>query len=73
MENTFILYVFDIVRLYIFNNMFSQTSSSLTLIKPRIHDKNGQREYIDQYDINEMLHNLYAQRLTEVYELNMHK
>jgi hypothetical protein len=45
MKNTFILYVFDIIRLYIFNNMFGQTLSNLTLTKPRIQGKNGQREY----------------------------
>jgi hypothetical protein len=41
MKNIFILYVFDIVRLYIFNNIFGQTLSSLTLTKPRIEGKNG--------------------------------
>jgi hypothetical protein len=41
MKNIFILYVFDIVRLYIFNNKFGQTLSSLTLTKPRIEGKNG--------------------------------
>jgi hypothetical protein len=40
MKNTFILYVFDIVRLYIFNNMFDQTLFSLTLNKPRMQGKN---------------------------------
>jgi hypothetical protein len=45
MKNTFILYVFDIVRLHIFNNMFGQILSSLTLTKPRMQDKNGQMEY----------------------------
>jgi hypothetical protein len=44
--NFFILYVFDIIRLYIFNNIFGQTLSSLTLTKLRIYDKNGQREYV---------------------------
>jgi hypothetical protein len=44
MKNTFIFYVFDIIRLYIFNNMFGQTLSSLTLTKPRMQGKNGQRE-----------------------------
>jgi hypothetical protein len=47
MKNTFILYVFGIIRLYIFNNIFDQTLSSLTLTKPRMHGKKGQREYID--------------------------
>jgi hypothetical protein len=45
MKNTFILYVFDIIRLYFFNNMFGQPFSSLTLTKPRLQDKNRQREY----------------------------
>jgi hypothetical protein len=44
MKNTSILYIFDIIRLYIFNNMFGQTLSSLTLTKPRMQGKNGQRE-----------------------------
>jgi hypothetical protein len=44
MKITFILYIFDIIRLYIFNNMFGQTLSSLTLTKPRMLDKNEQRE-----------------------------
>jgi hypothetical protein len=48
MKNTFILYVFDIVRLHIFNNMFGQTLSSLTLTKPRMQDKNG-RKYVESY------------------------
>jgi hypothetical protein len=39
MKNTFILYIFSIIRLYIFNNMFGQNLSSLTLFKPRIHGK----------------------------------
>jgi hypothetical protein len=38
MKNTFILYVFDIIKLYIFNNIFDQTLSSLT--KSRIQGKN---------------------------------
>jgi hypothetical protein len=46
MKNTFILYIFNIIRLYIFNNMFDQTLSSLTLTKPRMQDKNRQREYL---------------------------
>jgi hypothetical protein len=46
MKSNFILYVFDIIILYIFNNMFDQTLSSLTLTKPRMQDKKGQREYI---------------------------
>jgi hypothetical protein len=41
-KNTFILYIFDIIRLYIFNNMFDQTLSSLTSTKPRIKGKKGQ-------------------------------
>jgi hypothetical protein len=45
MKNTFILYVFNIIRLYFFNNMFGQTLSSLTLTKSRIQGKNGWREY----------------------------
>jgi hypothetical protein len=45
MKNTFILYVFDIIRLYIFNNMFGETLSSLTLTKSRMQGKNGQREH----------------------------
>jgi hypothetical protein len=44
MKNTFILYVFDIIKLYIFNNMFDQILSSLTLTKPKIQGKNEQRE-----------------------------
>jgi hypothetical protein len=44
MKNTFILYVFDIIRLY-FLRIFGQTLSSLTLTKPRMQGKNGQREY----------------------------
>jgi hypothetical protein len=40
MKNIFILYVFDIIRLYVFNNMFDQTLSSLTLTKPRMQGKN---------------------------------
>jgi hypothetical protein len=44
MKNTFILYVFDVIRFYIFNNMFGQTLSSLILTKPRMQGKNGQRE-----------------------------
>jgi hypothetical protein len=45
-KNIFILYIFDIIRLYIFYNMFGQTLSSLTLTKPRIQGKKGQRGYI---------------------------
>jgi hypothetical protein len=44
MKNTFILYVFDIIKLYIFNNMFDQTLSNLTLTKPKMQGKNEQRE-----------------------------
>jgi hypothetical protein len=44
MKNTSILYVFEIIRLSIFNNMFGQSLSSLTLTKPRMQGKNGQRE-----------------------------
>jgi hypothetical protein len=44
-KNTFILYVFDIIRLYFFNNMFGQTLFSLILTKPSIQGNNGQREY----------------------------
>jgi hypothetical protein len=40
-KNTFILYVFDIIRLYFFNNMFCQTLFSLILTKPRIQGNNG--------------------------------
>jgi hypothetical protein len=47
MKNTFILYEFDIIRLYIFNNIFGQTLSSLTLTKPRMQGKNEKREYMD--------------------------
>jgi hypothetical protein len=47
MKNTFISYEFDIIRFYIFNNIFGQTLSSLTLIKPRMQGKNGKREYMD--------------------------
>jgi hypothetical protein len=36
MKTTFILYVFNIIGLYIFNNMFGQTLPSLTLTKPRM-------------------------------------
>jgi hypothetical protein len=42
MKNTFILYVFHIIRLYIFNNMFDQILSSLTLTKLKMQSKNGQ-------------------------------
>jgi hypothetical protein len=52
MKNTFILYIFNIIRLYIFNNIFDQTLSSLTLTKPRMQDKNGQREYKSKILIN---------------------
>jgi hypothetical protein len=45
MKNIFVLYVFDIVRFYIFNNMFGQTLSSLIFTKPRMQSKNRQREY----------------------------
>jgi hypothetical protein len=45
MKNTFILYIFDIIRLYIFYNIFGQTLSSLTLTKPRMQGENGQKEY----------------------------
>jgi hypothetical protein len=44
--NFIILYVFDIIRLYIFNNIFGQTLSSLTLTKLRMYGKNGQKDYI---------------------------
>jgi hypothetical protein len=40
MKNTFILYVFDIIRLYIFNNIFGQSLSNFTLTKPRMQGKN---------------------------------
>jgi hypothetical protein len=43
-KNTFILYVFDTIRLYIYNNMFDQSLSSLTLTKHRMQSKNGQSE-----------------------------
>jgi hypothetical protein len=43
MKNIYILYVFDIIKLYIFNNMFGLIFSSLTLTKPRMQDKNEQR------------------------------
>jgi hypothetical protein len=52
MKNTFILYVFDIVRLYIFNNIFGQILSSLTLTKPRMQDKNRRREYIPWLNVS---------------------
>jgi hypothetical protein len=42
MKNTFMLYIFNIIRLYIFYNMFDQTLSSLTLTKYRMQGKNGQ-------------------------------
>jgi hypothetical protein len=45
-KNTFILYVFDVIKLYIFSNMLGQTSSSLTLTKSRMQGKKGQREYV---------------------------
>jgi hypothetical protein len=38
-KNIFILYVFDIIRFYIFNNIFGQNLSNLTLTKPRIQGK----------------------------------
>jgi hypothetical protein len=38
-SSTFILYIFDIIKLYSFSNMFGQTLSSLTLTKPRIQGK----------------------------------
>jgi hypothetical protein len=44
MKNIFILYLFDVIRLYVFINMFGQTLSNLTLTKPRMQSKNGQRE-----------------------------
>jgi hypothetical protein len=44
-KNTFILYVLHLLKHYIFNNMFDQTLSSLTLTKPRMQDKKGQRKY----------------------------
>jgi hypothetical protein len=44
MKNTSILYVFEIIRFSIFNNMFGQSLSSLTLTKPRMQGKNGQME-----------------------------
>jgi hypothetical protein len=52
MKNTFILYVFDVIRLYIFYNIFDQTLSNLTLTKPKMQGKNGQREYssLKQFD-----------------------
>jgi hypothetical protein len=43
-KNTFILYIFDIIRLHFFNNIFGQTLSSLTLTKPKTQGKNRQRE-----------------------------
>jgi hypothetical protein len=46
MKNTFILYIFDIIKFYIFNNMFSQTLFSLTLTKFIMQGKNEQKEYI---------------------------
>jgi hypothetical protein len=39
-KNTFILYVFDIIKLNIFSNVLDQT-----LTKPRIQGKKGQRRY----------------------------
>jgi hypothetical protein len=41
MKNTSILYVFGIIKLYIFNNMFDQNLSSLTWTKPRMYGKKG--------------------------------
>jgi hypothetical protein len=55
MKNTFILYVFDIIRLYIFNNMFDQTLSNLTLTTPKMQGKNGQRKYIDVLMVHALL------------------
>jgi hypothetical protein len=39
LRNTSILYVFDIIKLYSFSNVLSQTLSSLTLTKPRMQGK----------------------------------
>jgi hypothetical protein len=39
LKNTFILYVFDIIKFYNFSNMLSQTLYSLTLTKPRMQCK----------------------------------
>jgi hypothetical protein len=39
MINTFIFYIFDITKFYIFNNILDQTLSNLTLINSRMHDK----------------------------------
>jgi hypothetical protein len=44
-KNTYILYVFDIIKLDSLSNMFGQTLSNLTLTKPRMQGKKGQREY----------------------------
>jgi hypothetical protein len=60
MKNTFILYVFDIIRLYFFNNMFDQTLSSLTLTKSRMQGKNRHREYISSYFVKYIFYNLFS-------------
>jgi hypothetical protein len=38
-RNTYILYVFDIIKLDSLSNMFGQTLSNLTLTKPRMQGK----------------------------------
>jgi hypothetical protein len=45
MKNIFILYVFDIIKFYIFNNIFGLSLSNLILTKPRMQRKNRRREY----------------------------
>jgi hypothetical protein len=43
---TFILFIFDIIKLYFFSNILDQTLYSLTLNKSRMQGKKEQREYI---------------------------
>jgi hypothetical protein len=44
-RNTSILYVFDVIKLDNFSNILGQILSNLTLTKPRMQGKKGQREY----------------------------
>jgi hypothetical protein len=43
-RNTSILYILDIIKLDSFSNMLDQTLCNLTLTKPRMQGKKGQRE-----------------------------
>jgi hypothetical protein len=52
MKNTFILYVFDIIKLYIFSNMLVQTLPNLILTKLKMQSKKERGSTDDRFGIS---------------------